>query len=138
MSLRDELQTIYDQHGRLTPDVVVEAARPKSHPLHGRVFDRVPGEAAEAWYRHRAHELIQEVTVVYKRTADGRERVRYWHSVRTEAGYVFEPLPEVGANPLVAQMVLRDMEREWRQMKARYGHMREFLTLVQQSLEVAA
>lgn len=135
MSLREHLQEIYDQHDRLTPELVVEASRPKDHPLHGYVFDRAPKEAAEAWYRHRAHELIQRVNVTYKPTdEEDQHRVRAFLAVRKETGYSYEPVEKVAENPEMRELVLREMERDWRQLHTRYGHFSEFVTLVSASL----
>ena len=69
MSLRAHLQDLYDTHGELTPAIVLEAARPKNHPLHGYVFDRAPKQAAEAYYLGRAHDLLQRARVVYREAA---------------------------------------------------------------------
>jgi hypothetical protein len=140
MSLRDELQVIYDQHGELTPELVVQEARSKKHPLHNRVFDRKPGEAAEAWYRYRAHELIQTVKVVYREADEsGPERsVRAWHCVRGERGHVYEPVEKVAGDPFARQIVLRDMEREWRVLLGRYETFEEFLSMVSSDLQAKA
>lgn len=139
MTHRDYLQAIYDQHGRLTPELVVETARPDDHPLHAAVFDRPKGEAAEAWYRHRAHELIRSVSIVYRTEENGKElRGRAFHCLRTEVGHVYEPAEVIASDPLKRQMVLRDMEREWRQLRARYGHFREFAEMVDRDMAVAA
>lgn len=132
MTLRDQLQQVYDQHGQLTPELVVEAARPKDHPLHARVFDRAPKQAAAAWYRHRAHELIQSVKVVYREADDaGPERsVRAFHCLRKEQGFVYEPVEVVATDEFSRSLLLRDMEREWKQLYARYEEFEEFLELV--------
>jgi hypothetical protein len=115
MSLREQLQAIYDEHGKLTPELVVQAARVPSHPLHDRVFDRAPNEAAEAWYRHRAHELIQSVKVVYKEADEnGPERsVRAFHCVPSPAGPVYEPADEIVVDDFKRALLLREMERDW-------------------------
>lgn len=132
MSLRDQLQAIYDEYGKLTPEIVVEAARPEDHPLHGRVFDRAPREAAEAWYRHRAHDLIQSVKAVYREADEtGPERsIRAFHAVPKEDGYVYEPAEVIAADDFTRQLVLRGMEREWKQLLARYEQFEEFLSMV--------
>ncbi len=140
MSLRDQLQTIHDDHGVLTPELVVQAARPKSHPLHDRVFDRPPKEAAESWYLHRAHELIREVRITY-RDADenGPARdVRAFHAVRGESGVRYEPVEKVAADPFSRQLLLRDMERDWRALHARYSAFGEFCDMVTADLAQAA
>lgn len=141
MSLRDQLQTIYDEYGRLTPELVVQTARPKNHPLHARVFDRVPEHAAEAWYRYRAHELIQSVRVVYKEADESgpSKSVRAYQAVPApEGGFDYKPSEEVAADPLTKQIVLRQMEREWKQMVARYGQFKEFAELVNGDLAEVA
>lgn len=139
MSLRDHMQAIYEQHGKLTPELVVQAARPKSHPLHDRVFDRPPAEAAEAWYRGRAHELIQSVRVVYREADEtGPERtVRAFHAVPSTGpeGFVYEPTEKVASDPFARRLVLSAMEREWRQLLSRYEAFEEFLSLVDGDLK---
>jgi hypothetical protein len=138
--LREHLQAIYDKHGELTPELVVQTARRKTHPLHALVFDRPAEEAAEAWYRERAHELIQSVRVVYREADEnGPEKsVRAYHAVRREAGYVYEPVEKIADDPFVRKLVLNDMRREWEQLKARYEDMEEFLSLVHEWLEAQA
>lgn len=140
--LRDALQSTYDQHGRLTPELVVEAARPKGSPLHAYVFDRTPKEAAEAWYRHRAHELITSVKITVREAAEGNPplRVRAWHAVRSEGpdSYTYESAEKVATDPFIRQLVLRDMEREWRSLYGRYQSFAEFLELVTADLKQAA
>lgn len=139
MSLRDELQAIYDQHGELTPELVVETARPRSHPLHGSVFDRPVREAAEAYYRDRAHGLIQKVRIVYRDPEDDEPRsVRAWQAVQRPEGYRYEPAEKVAMDPEAREIVLRDMAREWRTLKARYEDFAEFAEMVQGDLAGAA
>lgn len=136
MNLRDELQTIYEQHGKLTPDLVVQTARPEDHPLHGRVFDRAPGEAAEAWYRHRAHDLIRSVRVVYRQADEsGPERsVRAYHAIPSASGPVYEPAETVAVDPFTRELLLRQMERDWRLLQARYGTFAEFVEMIRGDL----
>lgn len=136
-SLRDELQAIYTKHGKLTPELVVEEARAEDSPLHATVFDRPANEAAEAWYRHRAQELIQSVKIKY-RNGDREVPIRYFVSVERDGGHVYMPAEEVAQDELVTEIVLRTMEREWKQLQSRYGHFKEFAELVRGSLEKAA
>ncbi len=135
MSLRDQLQTIYDQRGQLTPNIVVDEARDPGHPLHNR-FEWDNSVAGEAWRRQQAHELIRSVRIVYREATEKEpaRKVRHWHAVRNENGHVYEPAPKVAADPLLRQMVLRDMEREWRQLQNRYGQFQEFIEMVRRSL----
>jgi hypothetical protein len=136
MAHRDHLQAIYEEYGRLTPTLVVDVARPEDHPLHSAVFDRAPDDAAEAWYHHRAHELIRSVRISYESGPQGARRdIRQWHAVRAQDGNVYEPAEKIAADPFQRELLLRDMEREWKQMRARYAHMEEFIALVRGSLE---
>lgn len=138
--LRAQLQTIYDEHGVLTPAIVVDVARPKDHPLHVRVFDLGQRDAAEAWYRERAHELIRSVRIAYREGAEGLVQGRAFVAVRSEGvnEYVYEPAEKVAADPFVREIVLREMEREWRTLHRRYEQFEEFVALVSSSLAVGA
>lgn len=129
--LREQLLAIRDKHGYLDPEVLVEEARDKNHPLHSRVFDRAPKDAAEAWYRHRAHELIQSVRIRY--IADERPKdLRAFVAVqRPEARRpVYEPVEQAMEDELTRKVVLAQMEREWKQLRARYGDLCEFAEMV--------
>lgn len=132
MSLRDHLQAVYDKHGELTPELVVQTARRKNHPLHPWVFDKPAEEAAEAYYRERAHALIQSVQVVYKEADENgpAKRVRQWHAVRRETGYGYEPLEKIVPDEFTRKIVLQNMEREWRSLFAKYETFTEFLQMV--------
>lgn len=140
MTLRDHLQAIYDQHGRLTPGLVVETARQEDHPLHSLVFDRSVEDAAEAFYEDRAHELIRRVKISYRPSEDGEERqIRAFHAIRgNDESYAYEPIEEIAKDPLHRAMLLRDAEREWKTLKSRYAHLQEFLSLVAEDLAEAA
>ncbi len=135
-SIRDHLQAIYEKHGVLTPELVVDEARSKKHPLHPYVFDRAAGEAAEAWYRHRAHELIRTVKVTYGPEEAPRE-VRAFHAVRQESGHVYEPVEKIASDEFLRELVLRDMEREWKQLFTRYQEFEEFLSMVRSDVVAA-
>jgi len=128
--LKTELEKIYDQHGHLTPELVVETARPDDHPLHCAVFDKDAGQAAEAYYRERAHQLIRTVRVAYKPEAKPTDTIRWFHVVRQEDGFVYHPADKIAQDPLLARLVLADMEREWRQLRTRYEQFTEFWEMV--------
>lgn len=141
MNLRDALLAVYDQHERLTPELVVEEARKADTDagrlLHGRLEwdDAVAGEA---YRRHQAHELIQTVRVTYAGTdRDPETSVRAFHSVRTEHGYGFVPVGEVIEDPFTTRLVLAEMEREWRALLARYEGFKEFVQMVRRDLDAA-
>lgn len=138
MSLRNELQAIYDGRGRLTAAIVVDEARPKAHPLHSR-FEWNNGVAAEAWRREQASELIRSVKVIYRKPdSEQRLEIRFWHAIASPEGHGYEPTDKVTADPVLRAILLRDMEREWKDMFARYSDFKEFLDLVRADLEATA
>jgi hypothetical protein len=130
-NLRDDLQRIYDKRGQLTPTLVLDEARDESHPLHNR-FEWDDAIAGEAHRRTQAHELIRSVRVVYREADDkeGPRSVRVFHAVRSENGHVYEPLDKITGDELLSKVLLRDMEREWKQLMRRYGEFSEFLEMV--------
>ena len=139
MSLRDQLQAVYDEHGRLTPAAVVDTARPADHPLHGR-FEWDNAVAGDAYRLDQARRLIRSVRVVY-READEKESartVRAFHAIRDEEGMAYRPVEEIVENQIATKILLQDMQREWLQLKRRYGMFEEFLQLIRSDLESKA
>lgn len=126
--LRTQLQEIYEQAGRLTPRMVVDTARPEDHPLHSR-FEWDDEVAGEKYREVQARDLIQSVKIKY-RSGDREEEVRYFVSVKREDGYSYTPSEEVAQDEILSTIVLREMEREWRVLHARYGHFAEFVEMV--------
>lgn len=58
----ERLATLAQKYGRVTPDLVVNDARPEDAPLHG-AFTWDDGEAADKYRRHEARQLIGAVVV---------------------------------------------------------------------------
>lgn len=135
MSLREQLQAVYNEHGTLTPSLVVDTARPEDHPLHNR-FEWDDAVAGEAWRREQAHQLIRSVRVVVRPATEDAPQleVRAFHAVRSEAGHVYEPTEKIATNPFLTELLMRDMEREWKQLRDRYSHFQEFIAMVQRDL----
>ena len=130
MNLRDQLQAIHDKYGKLTAELVVEVARPPEHPLHDRVFDRGRREAADAWYLHKAEELIRSVKITYRK-ADGRRLdMRAFSPVRPEQPGVYDPFQKIIEDPRLMTILMARMEREWKDMKRRYDAYDEFWKMV--------
>lgn len=139
MTLREALQDVHDRHGYLDPRLVVDEARDPQYEAAQLLRSRLPwddAEAAEAHRRHVAQELIRSVRVVYRQATekDPERSVRAFHAVRGPEGHVYEPLDKVTDDPFLTRLILNDMEREWRQMKARYSHFKEFIQMVQRDV----
>lgn len=138
--LRGQLQRIYDRRGRLTPELVVEEARPADSPLHSH-FEWDDSVAGEAWRRHQAHEMIRTQRVVRQdaEKPQSERTARAFHAIPAKGGapnsYVYEPVEVVAADPKLTAIVLRDMEREWKQLYRRYSQFQEFIDMVSRDLE---
>lgn len=139
MSLRDQLQAVYDQHERLTPEIVVDVARDEASPLHAR-FEWDDQIAGEKYRLDQARRLIRSVKVVY-READEKEAartIRAFHAIRDEQGTSYRPVEEVTESPLLTKLLLQSMELEWKQLMRRYGRFEDFLKMVRADLEQEA
>lgn len=131
MNLRDVLLEIRAEVGKLTPAAVLDAARDPKHPLHSR-FEWDDSVAAEAYRREQAHQLIQVVNLNYTAGDGSKKTIRAFHAVRTETEFVYEPAEEIVTDDFQRQLVLRDMERDWKLLKKRYADFKEFWLLVQE------
>lgn len=142
-SLREELQSIYDQNGHLTASLVVDQARPKDHPLHDR-FEWDDSVAGERWRREQARLLIRSVKVTYKEAGIRKPEVlgRAFHAIPPESEddqledgesreYDFYSAEDVAASPVMTAVLLAAMEREWKALKARYAHFAEFAAMIE-------
>ena len=73
-----ELNALYKKHGTVTEDIVIEAARKDSHPLH-RYFEWDDSVAAQHWRKSQALSLIMAskmVVVLQKNTGAAPNVVR--------------------------------------------------------------
>lgn len=128
--LRSELLAIRSEYGTLTPANVVDAARAEDHPLHSR-FEWDDAVAGEKYRLGQARQLIRVVRETYTDAGGRPADVRTFHAIpRAEGGMAYEPLSEIVHDDIASQVLLRSMEREWRQLKARYEKFAEFRTLV--------
>lgn len=129
--LRAELAAIRKKHGKLTPRIVLEAVRPKTHPLHSRVFDKSVPAAAEAYYLGRAQELITLVRVSYTNVDGESKSVRGFHAVRAaDDQYDYEWIEDVLTDPIKRKIVVQDMQRQINELIGRYEAFDEFWTVM--------
>lgn len=138
MNLRECLRGIHEERGRVTPDLLVEAATPEDHPLHRR-FEWDDSIAGPAYRRVQAAELIRSVKVTYRDSENKAPRTtREWVAPRQAAEpNVYQPVEVVATDPLLRAMVLRQMERDWRDLKRRYAEFEEFWRLVSSDADAA-
>ena len=132
-SLRDQLQSIYEARGRLTPKILVDEARDPAHPLHSR-FEWDNDVAAERYREAQAGELIRSVKISYRATSGRPASVNAFQSVRRPSGPGYEPVEEVIQDEFTTKILLADMERDWRAFKARYEGLAGFIDFMRQQV----
>lgn len=137
MSLLEQLQSILNHHGDLTPEIVVAEASDPDHPLHDK-FTWDDSEAARLYRMVQAQVLIRSVKVTV--TPSGSTdpiRVRAFIS-RTEidpdaaesGNGSYAAVESVMASDVDREKYLRQLEREWLSLKRRATGYREFAQMV--------
>lgn len=134
MSLRDELTALHRENGRLTAQLVVDAARPVGHPLHDR-FEWNDAVAGEKYRRTQAAELIRSVKVEWATGSVTTEPVRAFHSITRADSTSYEPIEDIATDDLAAQLLLRQAVRDWKALHRRYQHLDGFLRAVKSDIE---
>lgn len=133
--LRAILTYQYQKHGELTPQIVVDEARPETAPLHNR-FEWNDVLAGEAYRRVQAAELIRSVRITFSDNKTGERRsVRGFHSLRQagdsdRGGYA--PTEEILQDDLATKLLLRELKREIADLRKKYGHLEEFVTILRE------
>lgn len=134
--LRQILLDIRAEHGRLTPQIVLDVARAPEHPLHSR-FEWDDAVAAEKWRREQAHDLIQSVKISYAAPNGTRSELRAFHAVRSEQGHVYDPTEEIVQDEIATRILLKQMEQDWRSLKNRWSGFKQFADMVRADLEAS-
>lgn len=132
MSLRDQLEAVRDKYGKLTPAVVVDAARPIKHPLHSR-FEWDDTVAAEKWRQEQAGGLIRSYRITYAESADGPKTVRGYIAVRGGEGSSdseYMRTEDVMADPFLRKLALSELKRDVSALKSKYAHLEEFAAVL--------
>lgn len=135
--LRSHLEAIRAQYGSLRPQCVVEEARDVTHPLHSR-FEWDDSVAGEAYRLHQARQLIRSVKIVYKETDESgpAKSARAYVSLTDDTEQAYEPVDEVARDPFKRQLVLNNMQREWKALFNRYKEFEDFTEMVRRDVLV--
>ena len=140
MSTQETLQALYDEHGILTPELVLSAASDPAHVLHSR-FEWDDTEAARRYRLAQASGLIRSVTIVIEKPEARTVAVRAFISDR-EMGTqraneddelisgTYRPVAEVIASDVLRTAWFRALTRDWQALKRRAGQSREFADMV--------
>lgn len=123
------LLRVRDRHNRLNDELVLQDATDPDHELH----DQFTWDDTVAGHKYRlieAHNLIVRCKVAYRDPTGQMQQVRKFHAIRKQTGVVYDPVEEVVNDPVSLRILLADMERDWRAMKARYDHLEQFRDLI--------
>lgn len=145
MNVAQQLQSIYNENGTITPQLVVDTARDDAHPLH-KHFQWDDSIAGELYRCNQAGQMIRRVTIT--RTTTGGENVvtRAWVS-RTEIegrGCDDKPVGQyIPVDVVTTSADLRPkyeqaMEREWRTLYAKYKDYQAFIDMVSADMSAVA
>jgi hypothetical protein len=132
-----ELKRIAEaNHGLLLPERVVDAARPKTSPLHKRFEwdDTIAGQAHRLW---QARQLISIcVTVV----SNDSEPVQVFTSLSTDRGRGggYRTTVEVCSNAELRQQMLDDALHDLNGFQRRYSRLRELAEVFAAAAKVKA
>lgn len=109
-----ELERLTDiNNGDLTPDIVLDAARPESSPLH-KHFEWDDSVAAEAWRKDQARTLIQsyKLHIVDER---GERTVRYYTNVVIQDAHAYRRTEDIVRIDALREQrrlsIIRDLNR---------------------------
>ncbi len=136
------MQSIEKQQGGMPvkPDQLVEAARPRTSPIH-HLFDWDTKRAAKRWLIHQArmHIAHLEIEIVVSK---GTERMRAYHNVSIELtddsktrGYMSEG--NVRASRETSDMVIAKAKRELESWKHRYVMYKRHFGVIYEALDAA-
>jgi hypothetical protein len=134
VDFKAELENLYKRVGKLTPQLVVDEARNKTHPLHDH-FEWDDAVAAELHRLEQARSLIRKVKIKYLDADEQRQEVRAFVSVPDNGGRIYRHVDHVAEEPFQLKLILSEMERDWKTLLTRWGRYEEFWHLVQVSLE---
>lgn len=126
-----ELRAIHSRDGVITCEAVLEAARPKSSPLHD-YFTWEDSRAAERYRLIEAGRLIATVRIEY--TPKKAAQVVYTPAfiptgTSSEGKKQYYPVEEISKNDFLREKALADARNEMENTRARYSHLVDLLEL---------
>lgn len=135
-TLVEQLQAIREEHGQLTPVLLVDLARDPEHPLHAR-FEWDDSLAAEKWRLEQAGQLLR---VTFRPDPSKPRDLRAFVAVRGEAtpkaDYV--PTTEALADDFTRELLLRQMKRDAEMFNRRWKDMAEYADVVRSMMSADA
>lgn len=123
------MSTIQKEQGTISAPALVEAARPKSSPLH-RAFDWDDRLAAERWRLQQAQQMIYSVRII---STPGGPMEPMFLNVGFGKGAM--STDEIRLRPEIAASVLEQAKRDLISWKNKYETVRDALSRVFEAVE---
>lgn len=132
MTTQDILQNIYNTHGTLTPQLIIQDAKNPDHPLHNR-FEWNNTKAAQQYRELQAAQLIRTIKITYQDTP--QRQVRAFINIQPTGDELdtkghYQPVDIALRNELTRKRIFETMKRDWLTFKAKYSHMTEYADLL--------
>ena len=123
------IQRLADE-GRLTPQELVDEARPESSPLH-KGFEWDDAKAAENYRRGQATRMIRAIVVKESAVIDGgSEEIPVKIFNQTERGDTYESLRTILVDSYKAEALLDKAKEELRSFRAKYSQLERLRSLM--------
>lgn len=128
----EELETIKETEGQLTPAIVVKRAEKEESKLHG-FFTWDDKAAADEYRLNEARYLLRSVEVYYEVEPGGDEKpVRaFYHVEDDEEGAIYVDIDDVVSNDDYRQQIIDKALREMRSWAAKYRQYKELSPVVE-------
>lgn len=127
MSALAELQRIAERDGAISPETVLDEARPPTAPLH-RHFEWDDGAAAEAYRLDQAARLIRRYAVEIHTEPEKTVRARAFVSIGSRQ---YAPIDKALNDPKQRGVVLEQCIRELAAVRRKYEHLVDFDAAIQ-------
>lgn len=120
-----ELVKIRAKHGRVTPRLIVNWAKPKSNPLH-KHFEWDADRAAAQYRLRQAQQLVHAVRIVVTVPARAQPyETRAWVSTIDKFGRNYLPMMEALSQKQTRELVLAEAFQAMEQLVKRYRELVE-------------
>ena len=124
-----ELERIERAHGNVTPEAVVEAARPESNPLHDH-FEWDDALAAEAHREDQARRLISAITIDTSRSnIESSAPRRLFINVIEQGEQHYVSMSRVMSSKELRAQVLEKAKDDLRAWRKRYADLTELASI---------
>lgn len=129
-----ELENIYEEHGKVTPSLVVDDARSPERETH-KLMEWDDPKAAEEYRLHQAAFVMRNLIVVTKHEAPAEDpkviKLRVYENVKTDEGERFYmPLQAAMEREDTRAYVLKQALKDLNAFRYKYGQLRELAGVV--------